>query len=94
MKIACYEFVESDTLKVVAFDDDVAQAVLVAARDCDTIKNGILVNGVLLYGHPAVLKFNTEYTDDYDDVVNDLTMVLKRMDIYLFPTEILANNIV
>lgn len=94
MKIACYEFVDSDTLKVVVFDDDVAQGVLVAARDCDTIKSGSLVNGVLLYGHPAVLKFKTEYAGDYDNVVKDLTRVLKRMDTYLFSTEILVNNIV
>ena len=94
MKIACYDFVDPDTLKVVAFDDDVAQGILVAARDCDTIKSGSLVNGVLFYGEPAVLKFKTEYSGDYEEVVEDLTRVLKRMDTYLFSTEILVNNIV
>ena len=94
MKIACYEFVDPNTLKVIAFDDDVAQGILVAARCCDTIKSGSLVNGVLLYGEPAVLKFKTEYSGDYEDVVNDLARVLKRMDTYLFSTEILVNNIV
>ena len=96
MKIACYNYGDtSDTIKVFAFDDDVAQDILLAARDCGAIKSGSLVNGVLLYGQPAVVKLKVvEYANEYDDPIKELKKDLLEMDTYLFSTEILANNLV
>ena len=95
MKIACYDYEDEKTIKVFAFDDDVAQDILNAARGCKTIKGGSLVNGVLLYGHPAVVKLET-YRDvfEHNDIIDELKNELGAMDIYLFESDVLKDNIV
>jgi hypothetical protein len=95
MKIACYDYEDEKTIKVFAFDDDTAQDILNAARGCETITDGSLVNGVLLYGHPAVVKLEICYdVFEHNDVIDELKNELGAMDIYLFASDVLKDNIV